>query len=44
MAIRNITAQRAYFDTNVFIYLIENNIEYQDKIQMLIEQLESQGC
>jgi len=44
MAIKNITAQRAYFDTNVFIYLIENNIEYQDKIHMLIERLESQGC
>lgn len=44
MAINNIIAQRAYFDTNVFIYLIENNVEYQDTIHRLIEQLESQEC
>lgn len=44
MAINNIIAERAYFDTNVFIYLIENNVEYQDTIHRLIEQLESQEC
>ena len=44
MEIKNIHAKKAYFDTNVFIYLIENSPEYQSIITQLIQHLEATQC
>lgn len=43
MAIK-ITTKKAYFDTNVLIYLIENHPTYRDKIVALIASLDELGC
>ena len=44
MEIKNIHAQKAYFDTNVFIYLIENSPDHKDCINRLIQHLETIDC
>ena len=44
MEINSLTAKTAYFDTNVFIYLIENNPEYKDIITQLIQHLDTLDC
>lgn len=38
------TTKKAYFDTNVLIYLIENHPIYREKIASLIESLDKLGC
>lgn len=43
MAIKS-TTKKVYFDTNVLIYLIENNPIYWDKIVALIAELDALNC
>ena len=43
MAIKD-TVRKAYFDTNVLIYLVENHPVYRDKIVALIDALDQLGC
>lgn len=38
------STKKIYFDTNVFIYLIENNPFYQEKVERLITSLDELGC
>lgn len=42
MELKNI--KKAYFDTNIFIYLIEEHEEYKEKIVSLIQSLDAIGC
>jgi len=44
MEINDIQAKKAYFDTNIFIYLFEDHPKYQNQISELIEHLDSIGC
>lgn len=44
MEISQIIAQRAYFDTNIFIYLIEAHPENHEKVVSLIRHLEATHC
>lgn len=37
-------AKKAYFDTNLFIYLIEENPQYKENVVALIQHLETIGC
>lgn len=43
MEIENITAKKAYLDTNIFIYLLEN-ITYSNIIERLIKKLNRINC
>jgi len=38
------TTKKAYFDTNVLIYLLEENPTYIDKVSGIITDLENLGC
>jgi predicted nucleic acid-binding protein len=44
MEVSQIIACRAYFDTNVFIYLIENHPGYRAKVASLVQYLEASQC
>ena len=44
MEITGIRASKAYFDTNLFIYLIEGHSTYKERIVGLIHHLEGIGC
>jgi len=44
MEIENLRSKKAYFDTNIFIYLFEDHPKYQAKIVELIERLDNIGC
>ena len=44
MEIKTIITKKAYFDTNIFIYLLEQTPEYKEIIISLIEHLESINC
>lgn len=44
MEVGDIRSKRAYLDTNIFIYLIEDHPKYQAKISELIKHLDEIGC
>lgn len=44
MELVSLKAKRAYFDTNLFIYLFESHPEYQEKVTQLIQHLDSINC
>jgi predicted nucleic acid-binding protein len=44
MELKQITAKKAYFDTNLFIYLIEKHPVHQKKVTALIQHLDAIGC
>ncbi len=44
MELVSLKAKRAYFDTNLFIYLFESHPEYQEKVAELIQHLDSIKC
>ena len=44
MGVDHINAKKAYFDTNVFIYLFEEHPQYQTSVIQIIERLESIDC
>ena len=44
MELTALSAKRAYFDTNIFIYLLEEHPEYYEKISKLIAHLDAIHC
>lgn len=44
MELKTINAKKAYFDTNLFIYLIEKHPAYAEEVTALIQHLDAIGC